>query len=135
LKADETGTFGFTLQMGSILIPPNGPQQQSQDQQQQQQIATPLSSTFPIIGYIEPNSSAEKCGILQPGDRIIAINNRSLYGLSVDEARAMIKDCGHQLNMEIEFDVAGRSFIWKYSLTIIFYLNWLNILKLIYRNK
>ena len=60
---------------------------------------------FPVIGYVEPNSAAEKCGIMQPGDRIILVNNRSLEGLSLEEARQIIKEAGANLQLEIEFDV------------------------------
>lgn len=63
---------------------------------------------FPVIGYVEPNSVAERCGILQPGDRILSVNKHSLEGLSLEEARQIIKEAGVTLNLEIEFDVAGK---------------------------
>jgi C-terminal processing protease CtpA/Prc len=107
LKCNETCTFGFTLQMGIISVPSSQAQEQ---QQQQQQLPTPSSASYPIIGYIEPNSPAEKSDILQAGDRILAINGNSLFGLNVDEARSMIKESGSQLSLEIEFDVAGTYF-------------------------
>jgi hypothetical protein len=43
---------------------------------------------------------------MQPGDRIISVNNRSLEGLTVEEARQIIKESGSNLRLEIEFDVA-----------------------------
>ncbi len=61
---------------------------------------------FPVVGYVEPNSSAERCGLMQPGDRIISVNQRSLEGLSVEEARQVIKEAGPNLRLEIQFDVA-----------------------------
>ena len=61
---------------------------------------------FPVVGYVEPNSAAERCGLMQPGDRIISINQRSLEGLTVEEARQIIKETGSSLRIEIEFDVA-----------------------------
>lgn len=91
LSADENGTFGFTLQ---------GANSSNNDG------STP--SSFPTIGYVEPNSSAERCGLMQPGDRIISVNNQSLEGLSLEEARKMIKDSGSNLRLETEFDVAGK---------------------------
>lgn len=64
---------------------------------------------YPVIGYVEPNSVAERCGILQPGDRILSVNKHSLEALSLEDARQIIKDAGATLNLEIEFDVAGSS--------------------------
>jgi C-terminal processing protease CtpA/Prc len=65
------------------------------------------NSLYPVIGYVEPNSSAEKSGLMQPSDRIISINGRSLENLTIDEARQIIKESGSKLVLEIEFDVAG----------------------------
>jgi C-terminal processing protease CtpA/Prc len=91
LSADENGTFGFTLQ---------GANSSNNDGS--------VSSSFPCIGYVEPNSSAERCGLMQPGDRIISVNNQTLEGLSLEEARKLIKDSGSNLRLETEFDVAGK---------------------------
>ena len=44
---------------------------------------------------------------MQPGDRVISVNGRSLEGLTVEEARHIIKESGSNLRLEIEFDVAG----------------------------
>ncbi len=102
LKCDENGTFGFTLQGGPVILPNS-------------HIVDNISSNnnnntlYPVVGYVEPNSSAEKSGLMQPGDRIISINNRSLESLSIDEARQIIKESGSQLILEIEFDIAGRN--------------------------
>lgn len=93
LRADENGTFGFTLQGASMVTPSHELVQ-----------SVPL---YPVIGYVEPNSVAERCGILQPGDRILSVNKNSLEGLSLEDARQIIKDAGVNLNLEIEFDVAG----------------------------
>ena len=68
---------------------------------------------YPVIGYVEPNSVAERCGILQPGDRIQSVNKNSLEGLSLEDARQIIKDAGVNLNLEIEFDVAGKALNMK----------------------
>ena len=98
LKADETGTYGFTLQGGPILLPNS-------------HIVDNISNSnlYPVIGYVEPNSSAEKSGLMQPGDRIISINGRSLENLTIDEARQIIKESGSQLIIEIEFDIPGMT--------------------------
>jgi C-terminal processing protease CtpA/Prc len=95
LSADENGTYGFTLQ---------GANSSSSNTNNNSDGSAP--SSFPIIGYVEPNSAAERCGLMQPGDRIISVNNQSLEGLSLEEARKMIKESGANLRLETEFDVA-----------------------------
>ena len=97
LVSDEHGTFGFTLQGAGIVMSSNHVNEMIQN-----------IVPFPVIGYVEPNSAAEKCGILQPGDRIILVNGRSLEGLSLEEARQIIKESGSNLQLEIEFDVTGN---------------------------
>ena len=85
----------------------------------------------PVIGYLEPAGVAERyclsppkdfvcphcssllflvyrSGVLQPGDRILAINGQPLEGVTLEDARLMIKDAHHQLHLDIEFDVAGN---------------------------
>lgn len=91
--ADENGTFGFTLQGPGVIMPSMNDGIQN----------FPL---YPVVGYVEPNSPAEKSGVMQPGDRILAVNGRSLEGLSLDDARLIIKESGTKLHLETEFDVA-----------------------------
>ena len=94
LKADDNGTFGFTLQ-GSIMT-----NERSAD-------SNFLVRLFPQIGYVEPGSPAERSGLIHPGDRIINVNDISIDGLSLEEARRIIQSSGPHLKLEIEFDVAG----------------------------
>ncbi len=96
LQSDENGTFGFTLQGAGVVMTTGN---HSSDTLQN-------IVPFPVVGYVEPNSSAERCGLMQPGDRIISVNQRSLEGLSVEEARQVIKEAGPNLRLEIQFDVA-----------------------------
>lgn len=97
LKPDETGTYGFTLQGPGVIMPTS----------HMNDVIQNLAS-YPVVGYVEPNSSAEKSSIMQPGDRILSVNNRSLEGLSLEEARQIIKESGSNIQLEIEFDVAGK---------------------------
>ncbi|CAF1005411.1 unnamed protein product [Rotaria sp. Silwood1] len=60
----------------------------------------------PIIGYLEPGGIAERSGVLQPGDRILAINGQLLEGMTLEDARSIIKRSNHQIHLEVEFDVA-----------------------------
>ena len=99
LKADENGTFGFTLQGAGVVIPAST---NGHGNDTIQNIVP-----YPVVGYVEPTSAAEKCGVMQPGDRVISVNGRSLEGLTVEEARQIIKESGLNLRIEIEFDVAG----------------------------
>ena len=96
LKSDENGTLGFTLQGAGVIMSTGN---NSNDTLQN-------IVPYPIVGYVEPNSCAEKCSLMQPGDRIVSVNHRSLEGLSVEEARQVIKESGMNLRLEIEFDVA-----------------------------
>jgi C-terminal processing protease CtpA/Prc len=97
LKSDESnnGTFGFTLQGAGVIMSSSHVNDSIQNM-----------PSYPVIGYVEPNSPAEKCGLIQPGDRILFINNRSLEGLSLEEARQFIRESGNNLKLDIEFDVA-----------------------------
>ena len=45
--------------------------------------------------------------MLQPGDRIVSINGQQLEGMTLDDARTIIKDSNQQIHLEVEFDVAG----------------------------
>ena len=46
--------------------------------------------------------------MLQPGDRIISINGQQLEGMTLDDARTIIKESNQQIHLEVEFDVAGK---------------------------
>jgi len=50
-----------------------------------------------------------RSGILQPGDRILAINGQQLEGMTLEDARSIIKESNNQIHLEIEFDVAGKT--------------------------
>ncbi len=45
---------------------------------------------------------------MQPGDRILAINGQQLEGMTLEDARSIIKESNNQIHLEIEFDVAGK---------------------------
>jgi hypothetical protein len=106
LKCDETnnGTFGFTLQGAGVIM--SSSHMMMDSHQSATTAASSGSAAYPVIGYVEPGSPAERCGLLQPGDRILLINGRSLEGLSLEEARQIIRESGAHLRLEIEFDVA-----------------------------
>ncbi|KAL7667964.1 hypothetical protein ACOME3_008687 [Neoechinorhynchus agilis] len=86
LQVDNTGNFGFTLQ-GSCPL-------------------TGALTSAPIVGYVDPDGPAASCCSIQAGDRVTAVNGQRLGGLSLDNARSIIKESGSRMNLEIEFDVA-----------------------------
>ncbi|ETE61426.1 Glutamate receptor-interacting protein 1, partial [Ophiophagus hannah] len=88
LTADPIVGFGIQLQ-GSVF-------------------ATETLSSPPLISYIEADSPAEKCGILQIGDRILAINGILTEDSTFDEANQLLGDSSitSKVTLEIEFDVA-----------------------------
>lgn len=48
-----------------------------------------------------------RSGVLQGGDRVLAINGHLLEGMTMEDARSIIRRSNHQIHMEIEFDVTG----------------------------
>ncbi|KAM9579607.1 glutamate receptor-interacting protein 1 isoform 16-T17 [Guaruba guarouba] len=88
LTADPMVGFGIQLQ-GSVF-------------------ATETLSSPPLISYIESDSPAERCGVLQIGDRIVAINGIPTEDSTFDEANQLLRDSSitNKVTLEIEFDVA-----------------------------
>ncbi|KAK4832161.1 hypothetical protein QYF61_020941 [Mycteria americana] len=88
LTADPVVGFGIQLQ-GSVF-------------------ATETLSSPPLISYIESDSPAERCGVLQIGDRIVAINGIPMEDSTFDEANQLLRDSSitNKVTLEIEFDVA-----------------------------
>uniref|UniRef100_A0A8C6JD38 Uncharacterized protein n=1 Tax=Melopsittacus undulatus TaxID=13146 RepID=A0A8C6JD38_MELUD len=91
LTADPMVGFGIQLQ-GSVF-------------------ATETLSSPPLISYIESDSPAERCGVLQIGDRIVAINGIPTEDSTFDEANQLLRDSSitNKVTLEVEFDVAGMN--------------------------
>ncbi|XP_061524518.1 glutamate receptor-interacting protein 1 isoform X3 [Phycodurus eques] len=70
--------------------------------------ATETLSSPPLIAYIDPDSPAERCGILQIGDRILSINGVPTEDSTLEETNQLLRDSSitAQLILEMEFDVA-----------------------------
>ena len=49
-----------------------------------------------------------RCGILQEGDRVLAINGTSVIGYSLAECKQMLHHTGAKCLLEVAFDVAGN---------------------------
>ncbi|XP_032644733.1 glutamate receptor-interacting protein 1 isoform X13 [Chelonoidis abingdonii] len=88
LTADPIVGFGIQLQ-GSVF-------------------ATETLSSPPLISYIECDSPAERCGVLQIGDRLMAINGIPTEDSTFEEANQLLRDSSitNKVTLEIEFDVA-----------------------------
>ncbi|EQB78422.1 glutamate receptor-interacting protein 1 isoform 8 [Camelus ferus] len=91
LTADPVTGFGIQLQ-GSVF-------------------ATETLSSPPLISYIEADSPAERCGVLQIGDRVMAINGIPTEDSTFEEANQLLRDSSitSKVTLEIEFDVAAPS--------------------------
>ncbi|XP_006886162.1 PREDICTED: glutamate receptor-interacting protein 1 [Elephantulus edwardii] len=91
LTADPVTGFGIQLQ-GSVF-------------------ATETLSSPPLISYIEADSPAERCGVLQIGDRVMVINGIPTEDSTFEEANQLLRDSSvtNKVTLEIEFDVAAPS--------------------------
>uniref|UniRef100_A0A3Q3AUU7 Glutamate receptor interacting protein 2b n=1 Tax=Kryptolebias marmoratus TaxID=37003 RepID=A0A3Q3AUU7_KRYMA len=70
--------------------------------------ATETLSAPPLIRFIEPDSPAERCGLLQVGDRLLSINGIPTEDGTLEEANQLLRDAAltNKVTLEIEFDVA-----------------------------
>ncbi|XP_061074796.1 glutamate receptor-interacting protein 2 [Conger conger] len=88
LRGDPLNGFGVQLQGGIF--------------------ATETLSAPPVIRFIEPDSPAERCGLLQVGDRLLSINGIPTEDGTLEEANQLLRDAAltNKVTLEIEFDVA-----------------------------
>ncbi|XP_061618545.1 glutamate receptor-interacting protein 2-like isoform X4 [Phyllopteryx taeniolatus] len=88
LRGDPLTGFGIQLQGGVF--------------------ATETLSAPPIIRFIEPDSPAERCGLIQVGDRLLSINGIPTEDGTLEEAHQLLRDSAlaNKITVEIEFDVA-----------------------------
>ncbi|XP_053536415.1 glutamate receptor-interacting protein 2a isoform X4 [Ictalurus punctatus] len=88
LRGDPLTGFGLQLQGGVFAT-------------------EPLSAPA-CIRFIEPDSPAERCGVLQVGDRILSINGVPTDDGTLEEANQLLRDAAlsNQVTLEVEFDVA-----------------------------
>ncbi|XP_033066689.1 glutamate receptor-interacting protein 2 isoform X4 [Trachypithecus francoisi] len=70
--------------------------------------ATETLSSPPLVCFIEPDSPAERCGLLQIGDRVLSINGIATEDGTMEEANQLLRDAAlaHKVVLEVEFDVA-----------------------------
>ena len=67
--------------------------------------------------FLSPNGASSlcravrfRCGLLQVGDRILAINGVATEDGTMEEANQLLRDAAlaHKVLLEVEFDVAGE---------------------------
>ncbi|XP_058422043.1 glutamate receptor-interacting protein 2 isoform X3 [Diceros bicornis minor] len=70
--------------------------------------ATETLSSPPLVRFIEPDSPADRCGLLQVGDRVLSINGIATEDGTMEEANQLLRDAAlaHRVVLEVEFDVA-----------------------------
>ncbi|CAL8325372.1 unnamed protein product [Merluccius merluccius] len=88
LRGDPLTGFGLQLQGGVF--------------------ATEALSAPPVVRFIEPDSPAERCGLLQVGDRLLSINGIPTEDGTLEEAHQLLRDAAlaNKVSLELEFDVA-----------------------------
>ncbi|XP_062854846.1 glutamate receptor-interacting protein 2a isoform X5 [Trichomycterus rosablanca] len=88
LRGDPLMGFGLQLQGGVFATEP---------------LSAPAS-----IRFIEPDTPAERCGLLQVGDRVLSINGVPTEDGTLEEANQLLRDAAlsNQVSLEVEFDVA-----------------------------
>ncbi|KAM8931117.1 glutamate receptor-interacting protein 2 [Pelodytes ibericus] len=88
LRGDPLNGFGIQLQGGIF--------------------ATETLSSPPLIRFIEPDSPAERCGLLQVGDRLLSINGILTEDGTLEEANQLLRDAAlsNKVVLDIEYDVA-----------------------------
>ena len=65
--------------------------------------------SYSLTSKLILSSILSRTGILQVGDRVLALNGQILEGMALEEARSIIKNSNCQLHLEVEFDVAGKN--------------------------
>ncbi|XP_057212069.1 glutamate receptor-interacting protein 2a isoform X2 [Triplophysa rosa] len=67
----------------------------------------PLSAPA-CIRFIEPDTPAERCGVLQVGDRLLSINGIPTEDGTLEEANQLLRDAAlaNKVTLEVEFEVA-----------------------------
>ncbi|KAI2662051.1 Glutamate receptor-interacting protein 2 [Labeo rohita] len=88
LRGDPLTGFGLQLQGGVFAT-------------------EPLSAPA-CVRFIEPDTPAERCGVLQVGDRILSINGIPTEDGTLEEANQLLRDAAlaNKVALEVEFDVA-----------------------------
>ncbi len=58
----------------------------------------------PLISDVRRGSIAYRCGMIQPGDRLLSIDTHSLRGKSLNEIVSLLKNCDDIVRLKIKKD-------------------------------
>ncbi|XP_034028553.1 glutamate receptor-interacting protein 2-like isoform X2 [Thalassophryne amazonica] len=109
LASSSVGPGGqvFHMETGEVVLR-GGPLTGFGIQLQGGVFATEALSAPPVIRFIEPDSPAERCGLLQVGDRLLSINGVPTEDGTLEEAHQLLRDSAltNKVTVEVEFDVA-----------------------------
>lgn len=59
-----------------------------------------------VVSSLEPNTAAERSGVIHVGDRILSINGENVCEKTLEEVSQLLKESWQHARLEIEFDVA-----------------------------
>nr|XP_032822536.1 glutamate receptor-interacting protein 2-like isoform X6 [Petromyzon marinus] len=70
--------------------------------------STEVLNLPPVVSFIEPDSPAERCGVLQMGDRLLAVGGVPTEEATLDEVHQLLREAaaGGRTRLQVEFDVA-----------------------------
>ncbi|XP_071960184.1 glutamate receptor-interacting protein 2-like [Antedon mediterranea] len=68
--------------------------------------ASDVLGTPAIVAFLEPGGVAERSGVLNIGDRILAINGVYTEDVTLDDAHLMLRESGPRCMLQVEFDIA-----------------------------
>ncbi|XP_061407840.1 glutamate receptor-interacting protein 1-like isoform X2 [Lethenteron reissneri] len=70
--------------------------------------STEVLNLPPVVSFIEPDSPAERCGVLQVGDRLLAVGGVPTEEATLDEVHQLLREAaaGGRTRLQMEFDVA-----------------------------
>ncbi|KAL5014355.1 hypothetical protein ScPMuIL_008625 [Solemya velum] len=60
----------------------------------------------PVIAVVSSRSAADRCGVIQEGDRLVRVNGCDLSERTLEEVNQILRECRHQCTVEVEFDIA-----------------------------
>ncbi|WAR26106.1 GRIP1-like protein [Mya arenaria] len=60
----------------------------------------------PMVTRLEPHTAAERCGVIQQGDRILTVNGADCCEHTLEDINQILMECWQHVRLEVEFDVA-----------------------------
>ncbi|XP_069141413.1 glutamate receptor-interacting protein 1-like isoform X2 [Argopecten irradians] len=59
----------------------------------------------PVVSCLQLGSVAERCGLIQEGDRVLSVNGRDTCECSLEEVSRVLRQAKLHVELEIEFDI------------------------------